>query len=191
MKQMHCRAAESELERVFAKSDFARMEVLGQFNLGFIIARLGRDLFIVDQHASGEAGAGVGRAGVVCAVRVPCKAAVGWWPVGAGAGVGLRPLCTIAMRGGSRAGGWGWASWLCTASGWNQLSAACAGRVAPQCPTSPPLYKRHTALPLSNNDTGTPQSLITNQGPRPRTPVVYALHLARCRSCCCRREVQL
>lgn len=30
------------------------MEVLGQFNLGFIIARLGRDLFIVDQHASDE-----------------------------------------------------------------------------------------------------------------------------------------
>lgn len=31
-----------------------RMEVVGQFNLGFIIARLGRDLFIVDQHASDE-----------------------------------------------------------------------------------------------------------------------------------------
>ena len=31
-----------------------RMEVLGQFNLGFIIARLGQDLFIVDQHASDE-----------------------------------------------------------------------------------------------------------------------------------------
>ncbi len=30
------------------------MEVIGQFNLGFIIARLGADLFIVDQHASGE-----------------------------------------------------------------------------------------------------------------------------------------
>ncbi len=45
--------AESELERVFAKEDFARMEVCGQFNLGFIIARLGRDLFIIDQHASG------------------------------------------------------------------------------------------------------------------------------------------
>jgi DNA mismatch repair protein PMS2 len=45
--------AERELERVFDKADFARMEVIGQFNLGFIIARLGRDLFIVDQHASG------------------------------------------------------------------------------------------------------------------------------------------
>ena len=46
--------AESELERIFKKSDFKRMQVLGQFNLGFIVARLGRDLFIVDQHASGE-----------------------------------------------------------------------------------------------------------------------------------------
>ena len=43
-----------ELERVFAKQDFARMEVLGQFNLGFIVARLGKDLFIIDQHASDE-----------------------------------------------------------------------------------------------------------------------------------------
>ncbi|PSC67581.1 DNA mismatch repair PMS1 isoform X3 [Micractinium conductrix] len=46
--------AEQELQRVFNKADFARMEVLGQFNLGFIIARLGQDLFIVDQHASDE-----------------------------------------------------------------------------------------------------------------------------------------
>lgn len=30
------------------------MEVLGQFNLGFIIVRLGTHLFIVDQHASDE-----------------------------------------------------------------------------------------------------------------------------------------
>lgn len=48
--------AEQELQRVFSKSDFVRMEVLGQFNLGFILARLGQDLFIVDQHASGAAG---------------------------------------------------------------------------------------------------------------------------------------
>lgn len=48
--------AEAELERVFAKEDFRRMRVLGQFNLGFIVVRLGRDLFIVDQHASGETG---------------------------------------------------------------------------------------------------------------------------------------
>ena len=30
------------------------MEVLGQFNLGFIIAKLDNDLFIIDQHASDE-----------------------------------------------------------------------------------------------------------------------------------------
>lgn len=42
-------AAEAELERVFHKADFKRMSVLGQFNLGFILARLGRDVFIVDQ----------------------------------------------------------------------------------------------------------------------------------------------
>jgi hypothetical protein len=53
--------AESELERVFRKADFARMEVCGQFNLGFIIARLGRDLFIIDQHASGEGAEEAGR----------------------------------------------------------------------------------------------------------------------------------
>ncbi|GAA5949189.1 hypothetical protein JCM10213_008237 [Rhodosporidiobolus nylandii] len=70
-------AAEATLSRVVSKEDFERMEVLGQFNLGFIIARrrvrLPRrhradegekegegegdtqdDLFIVDQHASDE-----------------------------------------------------------------------------------------------------------------------------------------
>lgn len=46
--------AEEELKRVFDKKDFRRMHVLGQFNLGFIIARLGRDIFIIDQHASDE-----------------------------------------------------------------------------------------------------------------------------------------
>ncbi|KAE8209110.1 hypothetical protein CF327_g6865 [Tilletia walkeri] len=73
--------AEEQLQRVITKSDFARMGVVGQFNLGFIIARRrtqslglgddtregendeGRatvehawtdDLFIVDQHASDE-----------------------------------------------------------------------------------------------------------------------------------------
>lgn len=30
------------------------MEILGQFNLGFIIARFGSDLFIIDQHATDE-----------------------------------------------------------------------------------------------------------------------------------------
>ncbi|KAI8471868.1 MAG: hypothetical protein J3K34DRAFT_520228 [Monoraphidium minutum] len=47
-------AATAELARVFDKSDFGRMAPAGQFNLGFIIARLGRDLFIVDQHAADE-----------------------------------------------------------------------------------------------------------------------------------------
>lgn len=50
--------AEEALSRVIRKSDFEKMEVLGQFNKGFIIARLrgeGKDdLFIVDQHASDE-----------------------------------------------------------------------------------------------------------------------------------------
>lgn len=40
--------------RVFNKADFAAMSAVGQFNLGFIIARLRGDLFIVDQHAAGR-----------------------------------------------------------------------------------------------------------------------------------------
>lgn len=47
-------AAEAELERSFNKADFARMRLVGQFNLGFILATLGSDLFIIDQHASDE-----------------------------------------------------------------------------------------------------------------------------------------
>lgn len=59
-------AAEEALSRVISKADFARMQVLGQFNKGFIITRLkghddeggsirtSDDLFIVDQHASDE-----------------------------------------------------------------------------------------------------------------------------------------
>ena len=49
-----CVQAQAELRRVITKSDFAAMEVIGQFNLGFIIARLHRDLFIIDQHATDE-----------------------------------------------------------------------------------------------------------------------------------------
>lgn len=37
-----------------SKRDFEEMEVVGQFNLGFIVARLRTDLFIIDQHASDE-----------------------------------------------------------------------------------------------------------------------------------------
>ncbi|PWN40988.1 DNA mismatch repair protein MutL [Ceraceosorus guamensis] len=57
-------AVERELSRVINKADFKDMQVAGQFNLGFIIARrrthageLAKamdDLFIVDQHASDE-----------------------------------------------------------------------------------------------------------------------------------------
>lgn len=66
--------AEATLSRVVRKEDFERMEVIGQFNLGFIIVRrrvvdvkgkgkqsggdgsdiVQDDLFIVDQHASDE-----------------------------------------------------------------------------------------------------------------------------------------
>ncbi|KAJ3181924.1 Mismatch repair endonuclease pms2 [Gaertneriomyces sp. JEL0708] len=37
-----------------SKPDFLEMQIIGQFNLGFIIARLGTDLYIIDQHASDE-----------------------------------------------------------------------------------------------------------------------------------------
>ena len=47
-------AADREIQRVFQKEDFARMQVIGQFNLGFILARLGNNLFIIDQHAADE-----------------------------------------------------------------------------------------------------------------------------------------
>ncbi|WRT64199.1 uncharacterized protein IL334_001128 [Kwoniella shivajii] len=58
--------AEEALSRVISKKDFEKMKVLGQFNKGFIIARLTNhqskhnknsatdDLFIIDQHASDE-----------------------------------------------------------------------------------------------------------------------------------------
>ncbi len=47
--------AEEELERVFNKADFSnKIKILGQFNLGFIIARVDNDLFILDQHACDE-----------------------------------------------------------------------------------------------------------------------------------------
>lgn len=61
--------AEEELSRVISKVDFESMEVVGQFNKGFIVARLRKapegetgslattttdDLFLIDQHASDE-----------------------------------------------------------------------------------------------------------------------------------------
>ncbi|KAK7392328.1 hypothetical protein VNO78_20762 [Psophocarpus tetragonolobus] len=53
-KEKTLAAAATELERIFRKEDFSRMKVIGQFNLGFIIAKLDQDLFIVDQHAADE-----------------------------------------------------------------------------------------------------------------------------------------
>ncbi|KAJ5496027.1 hypothetical protein N7539_001143 [Penicillium diatomitis] len=50
--------AEDRLSLTVSKTDFAQMRIIGQFNLGFIIAvRPGHDqdeLFIIDQHASDE-----------------------------------------------------------------------------------------------------------------------------------------
>jgi DNA mismatch repair protein PMS2 len=48
------KAAEEELQRELNKEHFRQMKIIGQFNLGFIIAKLDNDLFIVDQHASDE-----------------------------------------------------------------------------------------------------------------------------------------
>ena len=42
------------MQRVFHKDNFRKLKIIGQFNLGFIIAKLGDDLFIIDQHASDE-----------------------------------------------------------------------------------------------------------------------------------------
>ena len=47
-------SAEKELTKNISKDMFKRMEILGQFNLGFIIAKLDNDLFIINQHASDE-----------------------------------------------------------------------------------------------------------------------------------------
>ncbi|KAK9302717.1 hypothetical protein QLX08_005429 [Tetragonisca angustula] len=46
--------AENELKRQLTKDSFLEMEIIGQFNLGFIITRLKEDLFIIDQHATDE-----------------------------------------------------------------------------------------------------------------------------------------
>lgn len=46
--------AENELRKQLHKTDFAKMKIYGQFNLGFIVAGLDSDLFIIDQHATDE-----------------------------------------------------------------------------------------------------------------------------------------
>ncbi|NXF01239.1 PMS2 endonuclease, partial [Smithornis capensis] len=48
------KVAEDELRKEISKEMFAKMEIVGQFNLGFIIAKLNSDLFIIDQHATDE-----------------------------------------------------------------------------------------------------------------------------------------
>jgi DNA mismatch repair protein PMS2 len=47
-------STERALARVLNKTDFIRMKILGQFNLGFIIVELDNDLYILDQHACDE-----------------------------------------------------------------------------------------------------------------------------------------
>ncbi|XP_039265287.2 mismatch repair endonuclease PMS2-like [Styela clava] len=46
--------AEAELVKYFNKSSFENMEIIGQFNMGFIIGKHRNDLFIIDQHAADE-----------------------------------------------------------------------------------------------------------------------------------------
>lgn len=43
-----------EMQRLLKKSDFKVMQIIGQFNRSFIVTQLGKDLLIVDQHASDE-----------------------------------------------------------------------------------------------------------------------------------------
>lgn len=55
----HTPALIDDIQTQLSKSDFEKMRVVGQFNLGFILAQLRLshthwDLFIVDQHASDE-----------------------------------------------------------------------------------------------------------------------------------------
>ncbi|KAG7260546.1 hypothetical protein CRUP_024738 [Coryphaenoides rupestris] len=47
-------SAEEELRKEISKDSFKDMQVLGQFNLGFIITKLNSDLFMIDQHATDE-----------------------------------------------------------------------------------------------------------------------------------------
>lgn len=66
VEQIDASDAESRLPLIISKGDFSKMRIIGQFNLGFIIAvrpasRLGSEgegkhdeLFIIDQHASDE-----------------------------------------------------------------------------------------------------------------------------------------
>ncbi|CAL1599071.1 unnamed protein product [Knipowitschia caucasica] len=46
--------AEEELKKEICKDMFQEMQIIGQFNLGFIITKLNSDIFMIDQHASDE-----------------------------------------------------------------------------------------------------------------------------------------
>lgn len=46
--------AEQVMKRVVQQEDFTHMQILGQFNLGFIITKIDSHLFIIDQHATDE-----------------------------------------------------------------------------------------------------------------------------------------
>lgn len=46
--------AEDQLKLNLNKTSFTEMKVFGQFNCGFILARLNKHIFIIDQHASDE-----------------------------------------------------------------------------------------------------------------------------------------
>ncbi|CAG8617642.1 670_t:CDS:2, partial [Diversispora eburnea] len=62
INMMDNEVAEVELNKVITKKDFVNMEIIGQFNLGFIIVKLNNDksnesngdLFLIDQHAADE-----------------------------------------------------------------------------------------------------------------------------------------
>ncbi|XP_074518976.1 mismatch repair endonuclease PMS2 [Halichoeres trimaculatus] len=47
-------SAEEELRKEISKEMFKQMEIIGQFNLGFIITKLNSDIFMIDQHATDE-----------------------------------------------------------------------------------------------------------------------------------------
>uniref|UniRef100_UPI0037E77089 mismatch repair endonuclease PMS2 n=1 Tax=Semicossyphus pulcher TaxID=241346 RepID=UPI0037E77089 len=47
-------SAEEELKKEISKDMFKQMEIIGQFNLGFIITKLNSDIFMIDQHATDE-----------------------------------------------------------------------------------------------------------------------------------------
>ncbi|KAL7668892.1 hypothetical protein ACOME3_009574 [Neoechinorhynchus agilis] len=45
---------EKEFDEILSKESFAKMVIIGQFNRGFILTRINKDLFIIDQHAADE-----------------------------------------------------------------------------------------------------------------------------------------